>query len=218
VMAPGVVELVPEAALGGYSGSISGTSFSSPIVAGVATLFRDETKRLGWSYDGRLLKAALLAMGDRADDSVFSSSLPPLTSGLSSLLGAGRIKARYPGAASFANAAWAWGYYSATLVQGQETCIAVGNTSGFSQFKWGLTWDEPTPFASADLDISVKDMNAGGTVVAFQNDYGVSNRIALDQAALAGRNLSICVLGYTIPAGQTRQFFTSYFLHNNGAD
>jgi hypothetical protein len=114
---------------------------------------------------------------------------------------------------------WGWGYRSFVLSPGQEVCWSVGNgyLTAFTQWKWGLVWDEADVGHAADIDIYAIDADTNQTI-AFQDDYSLSNRITLGKEKLAGRRISACVRAYYIPPSETRRVFTMDFTHNDGED
>lgn len=217
VMAPIEMSLVPTSASPSSYGYFWGTSISSPIVAGIGVLLRDEMQDQGWPWLGRLTQLGLLAMGDGFDQ----NGPQYLRSGTSTDYGAGRIYARYPRSESFNGHAWGWGYRSFAISAGQEICFDVGwgpNLNAFTEWKWALTWDEADLGNVADIDIRARDVNSGNAIFEQQVDRSLFNRMRLQTSQLTNRKIRACVLGFNIPAGQTRQVYSVDFIHADGVN
>ena len=209
VGAPAYVALLPSIPLASYipsGGWFEGTSIASPIVAGIATLFKDGMGG-GGASNGRLILSAILAMGDGWS----GSGSGVLVTGTSSNVGSGRIRALRP---TF------YGYRTFSISQGQEVCWDVANgavLNGYSGWKWGLTWKEPDLSQAADLDLRVRDINTN-LVLYSQSDYAIHNRVRLNASQIAGKRLRACVYGYSVPSGQARTVYTTDFVHSNAGD
>ncbi len=201
LVAPGYVDL--RAGLQGTYGNWFGTSFSAPIVAGLAALFRDTFSA---ATDGRLIQAALLAMGDGWT----GAGTGTMTTGTSPIVGAGRVRILPQ---TF------WGWRSLNISQNQVVCFNVGGVplTGYASWKWGVTWNEPDLGNAADIDIFAKDV-ATGFVIATQSDHNIHNRIRLTNAQITGRSIQACIRGYHVPIGQTRTVYSADFIQSGTPD
>jgi Subtilase family len=211
IVAPSTVFLQADIQPGAYGGAdITGTSISAPIVSGITTLLRDVYSN--FAMKAWHVQSSILALGDGFEGPGFG--------GVSYRTGAGRIYARFPTAAGFGNAGWVWGNNVIVIGPSQEICTTVngGNVlTGFTQWKYGATWDEPNMANAADIDFYVRDADTNATL-ASQTDRTIFQHFRLGSATFAGRRLKVCASAWHIPAGQTRTVYSTDFIHNNGSD
>jgi hypothetical protein len=199
-----------------YNLETCGTSLAAPTVAGNAAILLNSFFSLGFSLvDARLIQTYLLMMGDGWN----AESGATMSSGLSRLSGAGRLKNHFMSNANL-TAPWAWGCHKATLTaSGQVRTYGVsGNPQSVAVQTWkaALTWKEPHLNNSADITLRVRN-TCPSQVLAGDVTYDVRKRIRLSQATINGKCLEYDVSAVHIPAGESRTFTVCDYLQSGSA-
>jgi hypothetical protein len=81
-------------------------------------------------------------------------------------------------------------------------------SSSVKTWKAALTWQEDDYLNAADLDLQVYNTcpQGGGAPVLVASDVSRDLRARIRMTTVAGRCLEYRIVGYHVPAGQTRTF------------
>jgi hypothetical protein len=179
----------------------SGTSFAAPSVAGSIAMMMNSIYGLGINgMDARTMLAYTIMMGDGwdADSGVVTGS------GMSSLSGAGRLKAHYMG--SGLTAPSGFGCHEWTISNGHTITYNVGGfgaeSSSITTWKAALVWDEPDPTNVGDIVFRVKN-TCPDSLVRVDASYDVRKRLRLSQSEIGGKCLKYEVEAFNIPSDRT---------------
>lgn len=190
----------------------SGTSFSSPTIAGAAAMVLDGFRSLGWATSARTLRLNLLMMGDAAN-----SASTDLLSGTSTTWGYGRLHAAVPDA-TWATAPRWWAQSPFTLQPGviAQGCVNSCNPmpSSVQQYNW-VFYYEPSSWTSVPrIWINIVDLNTN-TVVAADYSTSTTKRIQLRSPNIAGRRLQLQVMPISLPSAMT--VYSGDFFHSDAS-
>ena len=214
---PGVSSYFADTETGGC-----GTSYAAPSVAGAAADVVNSMYQLGWTgMTARGLQTYMLMMGSgwNADAGTVYAS------GMNAKSGAGRLHNHFMSSGNLTSP-WAWSCHAGTISQGQTIAYPV-YASGYvipasvTTWKSALTWEEDDLWNAADLDLWVYNTcpSGGGAPVSVNADASYDIRARLRQTDAAGKCLEYRIVGYTVPAGQTRSYTVcDYFQSGSAAD
>lgn len=200
-----------------FTGTWSGTSMASPVMAGNAALLKHAFYDMGWTSAGnnpRALAVNLLLSGDSWDE--VSNTEP--TSGVSPTSGYGRVRMHWPSSSSI-NGPWAWGWRAFTIQQGETVSWVVGSagpeSTSVTEWKWALLWFEDNLASTSDIVTGVYDTcPAGGgspVLVAGDYSYGMRKRVRLTSSQIGGKCLEMRATAYLAPPGGTVVYSADYF-------
>lgn len=202
----------------GYAGQQCGTSYSAPAVAGAAALLRDHVySTFAQGIDSRALFANMLML---TDGYWFYPGGPPSSTnsaGANAWSGLGRFVGRVAltnNSWGFTDPNWSWGWGSFTLSNGQ---VHTGTLSSpFTQFRWAATWFGEQTAASAHI-MAKAYKNCAGTRTQITADLSPDLRKKFQVRGTdvpSGCTFEMDVIGYNIPAGETRQIWEAWQWHN----
>lgn len=192
----------------GYDGQGCGTSGAAPIVAGSVALVLNTFYELGWSgMDARMTQTYMLMMGTGWAAEAGQTQ----AQGMDKRSGAGRLINHFMSSDNLWNP-WAWACRKSTISHGQVKSYPINNglpmSSAVKTWKAALTWQEDNYLNAADLDLHLYDTcpQGGGSPVLVASDASRDLRARLRVTSVGGRCLEQRVVGYHVPAGETRTF------------
>ncbi|MYD96291.1 MAG: S8 family serine peptidase [Gammaproteobacteria bacterium] len=145
---------------GGYR-SLSGTSMSSPAVAGIAALLMDAVP--AHKEQPALTRARLMASAIRpdpwlADDAAFPSDNTSGPGSLQALYGMGKVSARTAALSREGSEGWGSGSATTELEDGEYAYHDIEVPEGTSRLDVVMTWDEPPADAVASTVLNDLDL------------------------------------------------------------
>lgn len=202
----------------GYSMTGCGTSYSSPIVAGMLGLLRQAFWSVGWPRNNaRLMMANALLMGDSWDGTtVRTGSTPP-----DWVTGAGRPRIHWPSNSDLVYP-WGWQQRSFAIYPGQTITFPVAGgapmPAAVTQWKWAAayTWNDPSAGPGGlqnvpDVDFYVDNVCTGVTNLYSDIGYDVRAVFRLNQAQLAGKCLRMRAYAFSVPPSGVTIHMADYY-------
>lgn len=206
------------------TGTISGSSFAAPAVAGAAGMLREHFQSIGWGPNARVLLVNMILMGD----SYAFDWGGDHRNGMDPRSGAGRTHMHYASATNLTSP-WGWGWHTFNIGNSSTVSFSVwdaGPKSPFMrQWKVAMTWKETNYAAAADIVLEVWNTcpSGGGPAVLVAGDLSYDNRkrIELVQSEISNRCLEyrIRTFSNSMPVGQARTVYVADYFHSgNPAD
>jgi len=195
----------------------AGCSYATPVVAGVAAMFRHALWSIGFnSGNAFVVMANMLLLGDQWD----ADSGSKLSFGVSDISGFGRIKAHWP-ASSDLTAPWRWSARSFTIYDWGEVSWDVIPGGGAmpaqaTMFRSVVTWMEEDGTDVADIVLEVHDTCAeggGDYWVDWDWSWDWRKRVILSGAEMAGRCLQVKARAFGVPP-EGRRVYAAEFYHS----
>lgn len=191
-----------------YSDEVSGTSFSSPVVAGAAGLLRETM--IFYTTNARMLKTLVLLMGDGRD--AWKNGWTE--SGVSDTWGTGRLKVHRLSALPAPACSI---LYTGHVFEGSETwrvlpCSGGVLPSGVKQLKWVAYIDQPDLDEMPYIYAEIQDTCNNNAVVGSDYFFGPVKYVSVSAGAVsAGRCLRMRLYGLSVPAGGIRVYNAVYY-------
>lgn len=215
ITAPAVIEYYFWSGVNRYgTAKIDGTSFSSPVIAAGAGLFRESMPYSG-DPDARMLKALLMVMGDGTGSRSVASGLE---SGSAHDYGSGKFRGhRFHNLQQPAgNVRWKF-----TIAEGQQKTLNLPLSgsplhSSVKQWKWAAYIDQTDLTQVPYLLVIVTDPCNAGAVLGSDNYLALHKHVFMTSAGWSsGACPRVSVYGYSVPPGGVTVYAAAYYHSGN---
>jgi hypothetical protein len=213
LMAPYNIQYTLGTGTVGYLGSISGTSFSAPILAGTAATMKSMLHSTGLNSHARAVLGTMLLFADRSNGTTVNG----ISSSMSAHAGAGRARAHVL-SSSYLGAPWGFGHAEPFLANGDTWTVQHEGPGPESSAVTMLRWIvAPLDAFSGDSDFVIELWDtcpSGGgpdLLLASDQTFNQVKRIEVPGALYGGRCLEARIRVFVAPITPVRYISTSVF-------